>query len=55
METKNKTRNELKQEIRRMERAMFEKCVDDCSCGQKRYNCEITDCALYPYRWPNKK
>lgn len=54
MKTENKTRNELKQEVRKMKKAMFEKCID-CCCGQKRYDCEINDCTLYPYRWPQKK
>lgn len=50
-----KKRNELAKEIQELRSAIKADCID-CNGGQKKVDCEVPECSLYPYRpFPQNK
>jgi hypothetical protein len=44
-----KTKTQLLKELGEIKKAIKEDCID-CNGGQKKVDCEVPDCPLYPYR-----
>lgn len=52
---KSKPKNAIIKLYRQTEEAIKAKCYD-CQCGQKKLDCKLVNCSLYPLRpWANKK
>jgi len=52
---KSQPRNNLIKVIRNAEEIVKLKCYD-CMCGQKKLDCQLANCPLYPLRpWVNKQ
>jgi len=46
---KRQKKSQMTKKLANYKKAIKEKCYD-CMCGQKKIDCEINHCSLYPYR-----